>query len=114
MPSKNQSESKATTDDSLPRLSHPSQVTENKELKHVTEERDTASSLTNQLTKEKIELKAQFQRMAIELERASMENNSLRKERLQMENKITSLLKERDNALLLIKQLTRVRTFLET
>lgn len=52
--------------------------------------------------------------MAIELEMASPENNSLRKERLQMENKIISLIKERDDALLLIEQLTRKRTFLKT
>lgn len=64
-----------------------------------------ASSLANQLTKEKTELKAQIQRMTTKLKRRSVENNSIRKQRLEMENKITSLLKERDDRLLLIEQL---------
>ena len=52
--------------------------------------------------------------MAIELERTSAENNSLKKERLEIENRITSLIRERDNALLLVEQLTKEETSLET
>lgn len=70
-----------------------------------------ASSLANQLTKEKTELNAQIQRMAIELKRASVENNRLKKERLEMDDKITSLVKERYDALLLIEQLIWEKTF---
>ena len=52
--------------------------------------------------------------MAINLERTLVENNSLKKERLQTEKRITSLLKERDDALLLVEQLTKEKASLET
>ena len=52
--------------------------------------------------------------MVIELKRTSAENNSLKKEMIEIENGITSLLKERDNALLLVEQLTKEKTSLET
>ena len=71
VPSKNQPRSEAVTSDNLPPPRDPSQSTENNEYKNLTEERDMASSLANQLTKEKIELRAQIHRIAIELERTS-------------------------------------------
>ena len=98
----------------MPCPRHPSQSTENSNLKNLTKECDSVTLLSNQLTKEKTELQAQIHRMAIELERTSTENNSLKKERLEIENRITRLLRERDDALLLVEQLTKKKTSHET
>ena len=81
---------------------------------NLTKKHDRATSLANQLIKEKTELQEQIHRMTIDLERTSAENTSLKKERLQTKKGITSFLKERDDALLLVEQLTKEKASLET
>ena len=52
--------------------------------------------------------------MAIELERTTAENNGLKKEMLEIEKRITGLLRERGDFLLLVERLKEEKTSLET
>lgn len=99
--------------DTMPCPKNQSQSAKNSELKSLTGEHDMATSLVIQLINEKTKLHAHIQMMAIELERMSAEKNIMKKQSIETEIRITSLIVERDDALLFVEQLTKEKNSLE-